>query len=236
MGFISTASPAAAAVQSLLQAPEAFGSSLLAVLVDHFGTEMLEWDPEALRDAVKAEFGVGLSPINEAKVNALVVTLTTDRFYQDYQVFNGVCEALTGDMPDFDQVDVATPEQMAWAITEVSLLDTDRQPEFGDEVRRYMGVALQEGGVYQPPDVLQIAIMPQVYDEVYKGLDGDAGMAQGFLAKQQADQQSIVGYIRENLKALVDQIDALPLQNRDQEAWSNFRRKAAAFSLTLPAD
>lgn len=81
-------------------------------------------DPVELWLRIKEDFSVTVPESNENKVNALMLALSTDAFYEDPLAFISICNALysgdLGDLVDGMLEDLTIPE-MLWGIYEVEL-------------------------------------------------------------------------------------------------------------------
>lgn len=125
----------------------AFATTLVALLIDHFGgVEWFEWEPDVLGQEVEDDFKVRMPIEVRDKIWGLVTALTTDQFYNDAQVFNHVCNALTGGPTPMVNFEPCTLEEAAWSVLEVTLNDFegDEVPEFGPEVQNFVGQLLRE--------------------------------------------------------------------------------------------
>lgn len=214
-------------IQSVLMNEETPTTVLLVLIVDRYGLEALEWDPMALANQLVEDFDVSPPQITFDKLNAGVALLTTDRFYNDWEVFNSIANALNDDTVDFEILDMVTPEEAAWAITEASLLeDPDTRPAFGEELRRFLGVMLKENGLIRPPDVLKLADIPMDPEEPDTSLSDDPVMFGGWENKQAADAEDVVNYIKDRMRALIESLDALPVKGRDVDTWGRFKQRA----------
>ncbi len=81
-------------------------------------------EPVELWMRIKEDFSVNIPESNENKVNALMLALSTDAFYDDPLAFISICNALysgdLGDLVDGALEDLTMPE-MLWGIYEVEL-------------------------------------------------------------------------------------------------------------------
>lgn len=89
--------------------------------IEH-GIEQAE--PVELWMRIKEDFSVNIPESNENKVNALMLALSTEAFYDDPLAFISICNALysgdLGDLVDGALEDLTMPE-MLWGIYEVEL-------------------------------------------------------------------------------------------------------------------
>jgi hypothetical protein len=211
-----------------------FATSLLTIALDQYGTDCLEWDPETLVLELATDFTTILPPKNKDKLNAVITAITTDQFYRDPIIFGHICEALNDDPVNFSFIPQPQPEEMAWAITEITLLEGQNLQDFSTDVRRYIGVILGIFGVLRPPDVLKIAdFEPGIKANADANISNDPTMYSAFFNKNQADAEDIVNYIKTRAAHLIRELNSLPLENRDPESWHKFMLRAAKRFPTL---
>lgn len=202
--------------------PSTFATTLLTILLDEYGTDLLGWDPRTLASEVSTDYGAQMPPVNTDKIGALITVMTTDRFETDWECFNAACSAFGNEPSDPDLLSPVTPEQMAWGITEAAMSRPDAALELSPEVRRYMGVTLAHNGLLRPPAILEAADIM----EPPPAFEGDPELHQAWFASQASDAAWVTDYCRSNTIALIQQLDALPLEHRDSEAWGKFRQRA----------
>jgi hypothetical protein len=89
-------------------------------------------DPVELWLRIKEDFRVTVPEENENRLNALMLAISTDAFYEDTLAFASICMALSegdlGDLVDGAMEELTVPE-MLWGIYEVEL-NRDDQPGF----------------------------------------------------------------------------------------------------------
>lgn len=112
-----------------------------------YGDEDTEaMDPVELWVRVREDFRVTVPEENENKLNALMLAISTDAFYDDPVAFMAICMALSqgdlGDLVDGVMEDLTVPE-MLWGIYEVEL-NRDDQPEFSREVLKVIDQTVTE--------------------------------------------------------------------------------------------
>jgi hypothetical protein len=168
------------------ESTETFATSLLLLILDQYGTEALEWDPQTLTLELESDFSKKIPAENLDKINAVITAITTDQFYRDPIMFGHICDALNNQPVNFSYMPCPQPEEMAWALTEMAMLEGDKLAEFSKDVRRYMGVVLENFGLYHPPDVLKIADYPkEALDNLDGNLGDDADIYSGFFRRNQ---------------------------------------------------
>jgi hypothetical protein len=201
-------------------------TSLLALVIDQYGTEALEWDFDTLRMELADDFNVDLPQDNADKLQAIMTALTTDTYYRDYLVFHHVCTSLDGDGADFQSSELTTPHAMGWAVFEVAVNDGKEHPAFTDEVKRYMGACLAAYGVHVSPKILAMADFPPGVDlSSATSLSDDPVLFNGFNDKNRSDADDVDKYVQERFELLLEQLQTLPIQNRDAESFNKMLDK-----------
>lgn len=211
----------------MLSDKESIGTTLLIGLMDRFGTEMLNWAPETLTKEVHSEFGVMIPAVNQDKLNALVTCLTTDMFYSNLDVFLQTCRSLSGTEAEFETFDPADSHEMAWGITEISLVDPpEKTDRFNDEIRSYIGLKLTDEGLTSPPMVLKsFADMPDLTQDINDSLDGDGIEAKAYWSSQQETKIAIEVFVASRLQRLAESLNQLPLQSAQPGSQQEFLRR-----------
>lgn len=212
----------------ILQNEDAFATSLLAISLDTYGTDIFEWDPRTLWMNLAEDFGANLPPVNRDKIQALILAYTTDLFHVSVECFTHLCNVLGGSEANFRRWDKVTPEEIIWGVYEVSLNTAiDREPgedppEFSHEVRIYIGATLQEDGIFDPPDILRIAEMPPGPNEAEWSDEPD--MFNASFDKAQTEKKELMVFLANRLSQFMVEINSLPLQHKDTETWDKFRK------------
>jgi len=206
-----------------LDNPELFATPLLAILIDEYSTDFFDWAPEALYMEIKDDFHVKVSESNRNKIGALITAMTTNQFFQNADIFAGVCKSLSGSEMDFSVFRPVTPEELAWGVTEV-LLNNPPDPErgnteFSEEVASFVGMMLENQGVLQTPAALQFAIYktPNPVEDLELMFADDETMFSAAVQNQKLVAQEIDQNTRENIQQLKAQLDSLPLSKPKEE-------------------
>ena len=215
---------------SWLNYNDSAATTLVAIAIDSFGTEWLEWEPETLRLECRDRFGVQLSQLAMDKLMAMTTVLTTNKFYIDVHAFNHICHALNDVRPDFHNFDLAEPDEMAWGVNEVLLVDPPEKnwhDRFSAAVRKFIGIALAEARILNPPEILAMADIPQTPDSTAEDSYADDPIIYaGFHKASQRKTVDIKSYVQSRQQVLIGQLQSLPLLNRDQNSWRKFLEKA----------
>ena len=215
---------------AMLLSPQASASALLVGLMDRFGTEMLDWEPDTLRFEIEGEWGVSPPTNNIDKIWALVTLLTTNLFYVSLEAFIHICNALNGEGADFQTYDPATVPEMCWALVETTILNPpDRGEDFSSEILTYMKAELEDEGFTTVPKLLQPHVGESIADNgtVEDVLTMDGIEAKSYWDSQMKKRAEIDEYVRARLQLLVDDISVIPLRNADPKGVSELRQRAS---------
>lgn len=209
--------------KKVLENSDSFATTLLAVLIDEYTTDIFDWDPDALSQQIKDDFHVELSPSNSDKVWALIVGITTNQFFTSPEIFLNTCKALGHGEADFAMFRPVTPEEMAWGVTEVLL---NNPPDkalgndgFSEEVASMVGMLLSEQGVVQPPKMLQFAMYPtpNPVEDIHTMFADDESMFAAAMQNQKEQADSVDAHVKDLMHVLRDQLHALPLSTKKAE-------------------
>lgn len=211
------------------ESPLSHATTLLCLFVDTYGTEGLEWHPQTMRLQVESDFGVKLPEQNWHRLLVAVLLLTTDYFYNRPAYFNEMCCVLSGDDLDPGVFKPADAMDCAWGVTEATLISPpDTEHPFTDEVRYYVGALLKDEGFIKPPQVLSMALgelgLSQVQEDYSPDTD-DGGLFTAIWQTQASKSNEIDQLVRSTLESLLQQVEALPLQNGDTKGLRDRLRK-----------
>ena len=207
--------PATRKSAQLLSDPTAFATTLLVMVADCFGEEFLYWDPETIRMEVDQEFSTQISDANFNKLLAAVRLVTENSFYRDLPTFIQVCNALYNGTFDPTRFDPADAGEVAWGITEAMLIwppDSRDQEPFAPEIVQYIGHAVREEGIMQPPDVLRLGLGGEdLWNDVQAAFADDPQMFAAIHAVEKEKTEEINAMVKTRLRVLLEQLDALPI-------------------------
>jgi len=202
-----------AALLPIVSHPFTLGTVLYAIAVRLYGErEIHEMEPEALALEFQDDFGVEIPGINFSKIQAIITAVSTSQFYNDWVAFYAISATLSGAENPLDQSDPLLPAEMAWAIKEIGLADEKPHP-WGPDVRRYVGVILDQDGFVKSPKGLEFADMP----ERYHGSDYRADRRQQEVATTE-HAQVVTDYVQEQSALLLKQVAALPWTTQESLA------------------
>lgn len=153
--------------QQVLADHDTLGSVALAVMVDLYGAEMVEWEPETVEMEIR---GMGVQPplamLN--RLNAAMSVVASDMFFRDFLSWNMICDALTTGHPDPDRLVPVDLDKASWGCLESMLLlgpDEFKTQEFDFNIREHVGRLLMNEGLYKAPRQLAFARIDPVEAE-----------------------------------------------------------------------
>lgn len=202
--------------QEVLTGDATFATALLLLIVDVYGTEAFEWDFKTLRMEIEEDFDVEMPQATFDRLMVAINLLTTDDFYKSLPDFITFCNILDGDRYDPRVFDPADPEEIAWGITEALLIEPpDEDEPFTEEIRAYIGAALDMQGIINPPDILRLALRdnPDLFATVQGEFSDDPDMFGAIYQFEDQKTSAINAYVKQKLQLLAAQIEALPLRN-----------------------
>jgi hypothetical protein len=207
-------------MQEAWTSQETFATVLLTLFLDRFGMEALEWDPATIALEIEAEFDVDLPQVPLDRLLTAIQIVTTDRFYKSLPDFIDFCNTLDGDEFNPGVFNPADAEEVAWGITEALLLsppdENDPEP-FTDEIRAYIGAALDSEGIINAPDVLKIALRRARISPSIEDFSDDPEMFSAVYAVEDGKKEDINQSIKLRLSLLIAQLKALKLENGNTE-------------------
>ena len=191
-----------------------FATTLVTIFVDTYGTEGFQWSPETIAMEIDEDFNIEFPRVNFDRLLTGINLITSDDFYKSLPDFINYCNVLSGDTYDPRTWNPASAVECAWGITESLMLSPpDEDDPFSEEIVSYIGHVLEEEGILTPPDVLKIAMRENKTQFVADEYSDDPIMFNAIFDFEQSKTEDINRAIRENLQALMRQLDALPLRS-----------------------
>lgn len=215
--------------QQLFQGQDSFATSLVALMIDEFGTEFLEWTPYTIRLEIVDNFRVKPSALNFNLLMAGVHLLTQDSFYKSLPDFNEIVQILSGELTHPGLFSPADAASCAWGITEALLLapPDNLNDAFSVEVQAFVGEVLRDEGILTPPDVLKIGHFDRaVMQQIKFDFSEDPEMFEAIYGAEQNKTEAINHFVKTRLRALVEQLQMLPLRNGKIEQVAEMMLKA----------
>lgn len=132
-------------------------TGLMLVVIDEYGTEALDWDPETIKMELEDDFHVELSSSTLDKICVGAQLLTTKKFYKSLPDFNNFCNILSDDDSSYGIWAPADVYDIVGAVAEVLLIappDEPKEVAFDPEILGYIIVTLKSAHVLTPPECL----------------------------------------------------------------------------------
>ena len=145
-----------------LKNKKVFASPVILYIISELGVDAISYEPETIAEFLKAkEPAIDKQVID--RTNAALGLFTSNLFWTDPAIFNIVSRALNRNR--FPTRNAASIEDMAWGMTEASLLlsgsEDDTVDSYSDSVNRYVKFALKSEGLYTVPECMsQIGSIP----------------------------------------------------------------------------
>jgi len=204
-------------VAEILADPATHCSSVLTILVDSFGTEVLGWEPESVRMEMADALGVNSPPLLTDKVNASFGLLTNDLYHKSLEAFTAINAALNRRAVSTTEFNMNTLDEILWGVTEARFLEgpaTFDKAGFSHDIARYVGAMLSAEGIAKPPAVLGFA----EYDEGEVDrrdllLGSDAVLAEGYWRRQEDERGDLETRAASQFQGLLREVAGLPLRN-----------------------
>jgi hypothetical protein len=126
--------------------------ALTMVLMEKFGTEWFEWEPETLQPEILTTFkATSISEHNWQKIQAVRSLTNAIGFWKEWHIFEKIVQALNNNVPRFDIAQRCTVAQL---MAGVDIVGSIRNETYSDEVERYIAAcSMDEGITYLPPPI-----------------------------------------------------------------------------------
>ena len=196
-----------------LRDPTLYATSAMAILMDRWGTEFIEWDPVTLDLEINSEFGVQISPDLSDRINAASTLFTSNLFMMSLEHFSAVCNALNFGLVTSETFLPADLDDILWGVTEATLLmgDIAGDQRYSHNIARYVGALLSEIGLKKAPSVLAFA----EFDEYETMLEDDAFddeiSAKLWYDRQEEEKNSLEADNNTKIMLLLRQLSMIPL-------------------------
>lgn len=142
---------AAVTMATIWRHPEAHPLALLTLVLNLYGDDALEWDPEVLKMTLERD-GYALSQSTLTKLMAARTLMLSPSPWRQWHVFAAVARALAGIPPNFAYLEEPEIGHLMLAIDCMRLVDPERTTT--DEVDKFVAAVLKhEGLTYAPPPI-----------------------------------------------------------------------------------
>lgn len=134
--------------------PNAHPAVLLILLLDRYGQDLFEWDPEVILATLKKD-GVNLSNPTKTKILASRVPVNSPSPWRQWEVLHWVALGLAGEPPNFIYAEDPEIGHLVSAYDYMQLVDPDR--DTSDEVDKFIAAVFKEEGITYIPEPLSFA-------------------------------------------------------------------------------
>lgn len=147
-GVTDAGEKTAAAPASLWKDPSVHPVVLVLMLLDRYGPEYLDWDPEVLRVTLQRD-STQVSNHVFTKIMAGRVALMSPSPWRQWDVFHATARGLNGVQPNFVFLEVPEISHLMHGVDVLRLVDPQRQTAV--EVDKFVAAALKnDGNVFAP--------------------------------------------------------------------------------------
>jgi hypothetical protein len=139
------------APRDLLTHHDAHPVAIHKLLDRTFGFEWLAWDPDALWQELKDEFGSVVSELSRSKIQALRSLHANEFFWNNWEIFCPVVQSLNNRIPNFW---IMQKPSIAQLYTTIDMVGLVRDMPYGKEVSKFIAAAFMNDGVFYAPPPL----------------------------------------------------------------------------------
>jgi hypothetical protein len=188
----------------------------MAILMDKYGSEFLEWDPLTVNLQIASDFGFAPRQALLDKVQAGSSVFTTNLFHLSLEAFSTISNTLNLGVTTSELFLPADLDDVLWGVSEVRLLEGTElnDTKFSHNIARYVGFLLADGGIQHPPSVLSFAEYPEHESSNVQNniVEQDAVLYQAFWTRQLQEKEELEVINKNKLYALFSQLRQLPLK------------------------
>lgn len=214
------------AISDILNDPALFATSAMAILVDKFGAECINWEQETMEIELR---GLNVHPRKTLidKIAAATSVLSTEMAHTDVTVFNNIVQVFNFDNIDPQAFIPASLEDILWGCAEMRLLEGPEDYDsagFSPDIADYVGKVLVQHGITTPPSIVQFAdISEDMIVDRDDNLGADSLMFEAYWTDQREIVQDMENFVIKRTDALLDQLAGLPLKNMDNKFVENIK-------------
>lgn len=201
-----------------LQDPDLFTSSAVIILVDNFGMDCINWEPETLYAEIHDRFGIKPTPSLADKVNGGCAFLASDLYHKSLEAFLACNKVFNFKMVNERVLPYNSLDDVMWGVTEGRLLEGPEdfaKAGFSHDIAGYVARILSVEGITKPPESLSFAEFdPSEVDMRDAALAGDVIAAEAYWQRQDGQSRQLSQYANARMEALKAQLNALPLKDK----------------------
>jgi hypothetical protein len=151
---VPTPTPARSRESTFFSTSYATALELDRALIEKYGVEWLDWEPETIWQTIRMDWNTQISRINMDKIMAAKLLHVSDSFWRNWDVFQNVVLAFNNVTPLFDRVQDVTVGQVMHALNQAAEI---RKEEFQTEVKYYIAHQAREEGFLWLPSPADLA-------------------------------------------------------------------------------
>jgi hypothetical protein len=197
--------------------PSLFCSSVLILLIDNFGTEVLDWEPETIYMELEEVFKVKMNNLLADKINASCSLLSSDLYHKSLEAFTTINSAFSFKSVSAKEFNFSTLEDVMWGVSEARMLEGPELYDaagFSHDISRYTAELLSVEGISKPPDILKFSeFNPTELDQRDITLAGDGMAAEAYWRRQEEERAKLEEMATKNMQELIKEVQELPLKN-----------------------
>jgi hypothetical protein len=134
--------------------------ALLRSYLSLFGPAALEWEPFVIKRSVEDRLKFNIPRVVLMKLMAAITVANHDTFWESWETFHAVSQALVGKIPSVSHIDNQSVSDIMLAVDAATRIRMDLGslgdvPLYSEEVRRYMAAQLHESGIWYVPEPLE---------------------------------------------------------------------------------
>ena len=146
----------------LLKDEQAHPIALMRGLVRLYGIDWMQWLPSVVRRVLDRDLDVSMANINVHKIMAAAAVGTRVNFWESWEHFHFLVQALNNNVPEHRVHQTLTVAQMMVAVDIAMQIRRELGklsyvPEFEDEVAKYVAAQAKENGIWYLPPPLDFA-------------------------------------------------------------------------------
>lgn len=207
-------------VEEAFKNPELFATSAVAILMDRFGTEFINWEQETLEMEIRS-LCPNPDPLLFDKVAAACTILSTDTAHFDALTFNNIVQILNFDDLISSSYIPASLEDILWGCAEMRLLEGPEEYDnqgFSPDIAAMVGNLLTFHGITTPPSVLEFAdISEKDIMDRDDNLGADSLMFEAYWEEQRNNVDDMEEFVKKRTDKLLAQLIELPIKDASAE-------------------
>jgi len=131
--------------------PLTLATTLHSILIVTYGPDIYEVDATELFLRLEEDFGAQPSEEVENRIQAIILAVSTDSFYNDPDAFTAICESLCNGDPGLEGLEALTLAEVVWGVYEVELNHegATMSPQVHKLVQQAIDSEAEEAGDYQ---------------------------------------------------------------------------------------